>query len=90
MLGIRGVAPPFLTSALDGGEWSASRPGRFTSQKESPGNLWIGGWLGPRVGLVFMMKRNILHLPGIEPRPSSPLPVVYQLSYPSFFMFNAN
>jgi hypothetical protein len=24
----------FLTSALDGGEWSASRPGRFTIRKE--------------------------------------------------------
>jgi len=23
-----------LTSALDGGEWSASRPGRFTPEKE--------------------------------------------------------
>jgi hypothetical protein len=30
--GVRGsgrMARPFLTSALDGGEWSASRPGRF-------------------------------------------------------------
>jgi hypothetical protein len=26
----------FLTSALDGGELSASRPGRFTSQGKSP------------------------------------------------------
>jgi hypothetical protein len=25
------IAPPFLTSALDGGEWSASRLGCFTS-----------------------------------------------------------
>jgi hypothetical protein len=25
-----GKAPPFLTSALDGGEWSASGPGHFT------------------------------------------------------------
>jgi hypothetical protein len=24
------VSPPFLTSALDGGEWSASRPGSLT------------------------------------------------------------
>jgi hypothetical protein len=23
------MAPPFLTSALNGGEWSTSRPGRF-------------------------------------------------------------
>jgi hypothetical protein len=26
----------FLTSALDGGEWSASRPGRFTPQGMNP------------------------------------------------------
>jgi hypothetical protein len=27
--GSGGIGPPFLTSALDGGEWSASRPGVF-------------------------------------------------------------
>jgi len=26
-----------LTSALDGGEWSASRPGHFTARKRAPG-----------------------------------------------------
>jgi hypothetical protein len=37
----------FSTSELDGGEWSASRPGRaFT-----PGTHWTGGWVGPRAGL---------------------------------------
>jgi hypothetical protein len=30
-----GIAAPFLISALDGGEWSASRPGHFTTGKES-------------------------------------------------------
>jgi hypothetical protein len=30
----------FLTSALDGGEWSASRPSRFTPRERAP---WIGG-----------------------------------------------
>jgi hypothetical protein len=29
-MGSGGIAPPFLASALDGGEWSASLPGRFT------------------------------------------------------------
>jgi hypothetical protein len=29
-----GIAPLFLTSALDGGEWSASRPCHFTPGKE--------------------------------------------------------
>jgi hypothetical protein len=31
-----GIAPLFLVWALDGGEWSASRPGRFTPGKEPP------------------------------------------------------
>jgi hypothetical protein len=29
------MVPPFLISALDGGEWSALRPGRCTFQKRS-------------------------------------------------------
>jgi hypothetical protein len=36
-----------LTSALDGSEWSASRPGRFTPRETAPGTHWIGGWMGP-------------------------------------------
>jgi hypothetical protein len=69
--GSGGVAPPFLTLVLDGGEWSASRPGRFTPEESAPGTHWIGGWVGPRVRLDSMEKRQILPLPGIEPRPSS-------------------
>jgi hypothetical protein len=37
------IAPPFLTSALDGGEWSALRHGRFYLAETSPGICWIGG-----------------------------------------------
>jgi hypothetical protein len=33
-----------LTSALDGGEWSASCPGRFTPKEIAPDTYWIGGW----------------------------------------------
>jgi len=29
----------FLISALDGGEWSASRPDRFTSRERAPGTV---------------------------------------------------
>jgi hypothetical protein len=36
-----------LTSALDGGEWSASRPARFIPREREPGTHWIGGWVGP-------------------------------------------
>jgi hypothetical protein len=43
----------FLTSALDGSEWSASCPGCFTSSAH-----WIGGWAGPRAGLNVVAKRT--------------------------------
>jgi hypothetical protein len=46
----------FSTSALDGGEWSASRPGRaFT-----PGTHCTGGWVGPRSGLDTEARGKIL------------------------------
>jgi hypothetical protein len=32
-----------FTSALDGGEWSASLSGRFTPRETDPGTHWIGG-----------------------------------------------
>jgi len=38
-----------LTSALDGGKWSASRPGRFTPKEKAAGTHWIGGWVGYNV-----------------------------------------
>jgi hypothetical protein len=50
---------PFLTSALYEGEWSASRPDRFTSREVVPGTHWIGGWAGPRAGLDAVEKRKI-------------------------------
>jgi hypothetical protein len=53
----------FLTSALVGGEWSASRPCRFTS-----GTHWIGGLVGPRAGLDDVEERKFLTLPGRELR----------------------
>jgi len=35
-----------LTSALDGGEWSASPPGRFTPRERALYTHWIGDWVG--------------------------------------------
>jgi hypothetical protein len=66
------MAPPFLVSALDRGEWSASRPGSITSAEIAPRAHSIGGWVGPRFGLDEVEKKTMLPLPGIEPRPSSP------------------
>jgi hypothetical protein len=47
-----------LTSALDGGDWSASRPGRFTPRERTPGTHWIGGWVGRRTVLDAVVKRK--------------------------------
>jgi hypothetical protein len=48
-----------LNSALDGGEWSDSRPGRFTPRERAPGTHWTGGWVGPRAVPDAMVKRKI-------------------------------
>jgi hypothetical protein len=58
----------FLISALAGGEWSASRPGRFTPEERDPGTHWIGGWIGPRAGLDDMGNWKFLPPSGLELR----------------------
>jgi len=58
----------FVTSALDGDEWSASCPGRFTPRERAPGTRWIGGWVGPRAGLDTVIKRKI-HSPYRDSNP---------------------
>jgi hypothetical protein len=60
-----------LTSALDGGEWSASRPGRFIP-RERPSTRWIGGWVGTRAVLDAAVKRKIPS-PRRESNPRTPI-----------------
>jgi hypothetical protein len=50
----------FLTSVLQGGEWSASRPGRFTAGERALGIHWIGGWVGHGSGLDVVEKPGSL------------------------------
>jgi hypothetical protein len=68
----------FFNSALDGGEWSASRPGRFTPSERPPDTHWIGGWMGPRAILDMVVKIKI-------PSPSRELnhriPIVHPVAY---------
>jgi hypothetical protein len=59
----------FLTSALVGGEWLASRPHGFTPGESAPGTHWIGGRVGRRAGMDDVEKRKLLTLPGLELRP---------------------
>jgi hypothetical protein len=68
----------FSTSALDGGEWSASRPGRaFTPRERTHGTHWKGGWVGPRAGLDTETRGKIL-CPRRKSNPDRPVvqPVV--------------
>jgi hypothetical protein len=61
-----------LTSALDGGEWSASRLGRFIPRGRAPGNHWVGGWVSPKAGLDAVVKRKIPS-PRQESNPRTPI-----------------
>jgi hypothetical protein len=53
--GSGGIAPRIL----DRGEWSASRPGRFSPRARAPDAHWVRGWVGPRVGLDAVAKTEI-------------------------------
>jgi hypothetical protein len=74
----------FFTSAL-GGEWSASRAGRFTTRERAPSTHWIGGCVDPRPGLDDVEKRKFLTLSRLElrnlGRPARNQSL-YRLSYP--------
>jgi hypothetical protein len=43
------------------GEWSVSRPCRFTPEERATGIHCIGGWMGPKVGLDSVKKRKMWH-----------------------------
>jgi hypothetical protein len=50
-----------LTSALDGGEWSASHPDCFTPPGKKPNTtLLIRIWVDTRAGVDAVVKRKIL------------------------------
>jgi hypothetical protein len=77
----------FLTWALAGGEWSASRPCRFTPGETVTGIHWIGGWVDPRAGLDDVDKIQFLSLPRLEHRSfghPARSQLLYRLRYPGF------
>jgi hypothetical protein len=48
---VSGGIAPFLTSAPDGDEWSASPPGRFNPGENAPGTHWVGSWVALRASV---------------------------------------
>jgi hypothetical protein len=63
----------FLTSALYGGEWSASRSGRLLLSEKSPEIHCVGGWMSLTAGLDVLDTRKI----------SFPLPAPSLLTVPT-------
>jgi len=57
------------TSALHGGEWSASHHGRFAPREGAPGTQWIGGLGGVNSRSEHgVEEKNSQPPPGSEPR----------------------
>jgi hypothetical protein len=56
--------PAFLTSALGGGEWSASHTGRLNPGVRALGTHWIGGWVGCSKSVLSKWSQTVArHLP---------------------------
>jgi hypothetical protein len=76
----------FLTSALVGGEWTASRPGHFTPVETAPGTHWIGGSVDPRAGLDDEKKRKFLPYPDSNSDPSIVHPIAIPITLSRLLM----
>jgi hypothetical protein len=57
-VGVDAEIHTFLISALDGGEWSASRPAHFIPGDKVPSAYCIVGWVGLRTGLDETEKKK--------------------------------
>jgi hypothetical protein len=82
------IATPFFTTALYVGEWSASRPGRFTPGKIALSTHWVGSWVGLRAGLDTGEEKSLLSLPEIEPWPWAHMYVFLYLRVGRDALFN--
>jgi hypothetical protein len=67
-----GTGPLLLTSALHGGELSASQTGCFTSGEKAPNAHWIEGLVGPRADLDTGEEKNLLPCQESNPSYSAP------------------
>jgi hypothetical protein len=55
--------PHFLDLGTSWRKVVSFKPCRFTPGEIAPDTHWIGGWVGPRVGLDDVEKRKFLTLP---------------------------
>jgi hypothetical protein len=62
------IVPRFLSSALDEGEWSASRSSCLIPREAAPGTHVYESALAPESIWAFLGRKNVLPLPGIELR----------------------
>jgi hypothetical protein len=59
----------FLTSVLDGGEYTGSRTGCFTPGEKNPDTRWIcgwGGWECPRFGLDTFLIIMVISIKALK------------------------
>jgi hypothetical protein len=49
----------FLTSVLNGVQWSASYPRHFTPRERAPSTQWIGDCVSPRASMDMVVTRTI-------------------------------
>lgn len=71
----------FWTLTVDSGEWQASCPGNFTSGEGIPGTHWIVCWVGPRVTVHVVIKRNFFLCQESNLGSSVVNPIVYSLHW---------
>jgi hypothetical protein len=71
-----------MTSALDGGEWSASRPGSFTPGKE-PGNVVKNKLRNKRFSFSeqFVVNKHISWTPYIAPTVGCILYILFEIPH---------
>jgi hypothetical protein len=82
-ISIRGIAPSFLTSALNGSDLPALSFCRFTTDTH-----WIRGWLGPRASWYGRYaEEKFLHCRESNSGRLARSPSLYRLSYPASSMY---
>jgi hypothetical protein len=67
-----------LIPALDGGEWTALRPGRFTLTDRALGTHRIDAWVSTRAGL-YTVSRVKIPCPRRESKPDHPADIAQSL-----------